>query len=208
MRKKYLLAFYIFLTQVILVNLSQASDTSSSKSKTPEEIELRSYAKKDTTDYKAFRFTLSKGEKESNTTFTLIVRNGDEKPSLTIKKGKTMSNRSNEEKILLTENQINNLQTFELGSNFWKLPTEHGKTGFDGAKWILEGVDGPIYHKTIRWSPLPPYYSFIMDPETDEFIKSPNTPPGSDYKYSDEVGLDMLCLFILMSHPKSDELLY
>lgn len=191
---------------MLLINSSQASDTNPSKLKSPEEIELRSYAKKDAIDYKAFRFTLSKGEKENNTTITLIVKNGDEKPSLTIKRGKNMSD--SDERIWLTDNQIENLQSFELGSNFWKLPTENGKVGFDGAKWILEGIDGPTYHKTIRWSPLPPYYSFVMNPKTDEFIKSPNTPPGSDYKYSDEVGLDMLCLFIFMSHPNSNELLH
>lgn len=195
------------MAQALLINPSQASDANPSKSKSPEEIELRSYAKKDTIDYKAFRLTL-KGEKESNTIITLIVKNGDEKPSLTIKKGKNMSIGNGNKKIWLTENQIENLKSFELGSNFWKLPTENGKVGFDGAEWILEGIDGPTYHKTIRWSPLPPYYSFVMDPKTDELIKSPNTPPGSDYKYSDEVGLDMLCLFILMSHPNSDELLH
>ncbi|MFE1814327.1 hypothetical protein [Metapseudomonas otitidis] len=206
MRQKHLLAFCVFLAQALFINASQANNTNPQRSKSPEETELRSYSKKGITDYKAFRLTLSKGEKESDTTYTLILKNGDEKPNITIEKGRNTGNKDKKETIALTDSQIKNLQLFELGSNFWKLPTEHGKIGFDGAEWILEGIDGPTYHKTIRWSPLPPYYSFTMDPETDEFIKSPNTPPGSDYKYSDEVGLDMLCLFIFMLNPKSDEL--
>jgi hypothetical protein len=36
---------------------------------------------------------------------------------------------------------------------FWQLPTESPQRGFDGAEWILEGVQDGIYHVVVRWCP-------------------------------------------------------
>lgn len=36
---------------------------------------------------------------------------------------------------------------------FWQLPTESPQLGFDGAEWILEGVQDGVYHVVVRWCP-------------------------------------------------------
>jgi hypothetical protein len=36
---------------------------------------------------------------------------------------------------------------------FWQLPTESPHRGFDGAEWILEGVQDGTYHVVVRWCP-------------------------------------------------------
>jgi hypothetical protein len=36
---------------------------------------------------------------------------------------------------------------------FWQLPTKEISYGFDGAEWILEGVQNGHYHVVVRWSP-------------------------------------------------------
>ncbi|WP_143518045.1 hypothetical protein [Pseudomonas sp. PIC25] len=208
MKLKLLLLTVFLMVQPQLTCVSYGSEPYSTSSETAGEIELRSYAESQDTDYKAFRFTLLRGELEDKLIYTLILRNGNEKPSLTIKKYRNGKDQFVEKKIWLTERQLINLRSFERASNFWKLPTEHGVKGFDGATWTLEGVDGPIYHRTNRWSPLPPYYSSVMDPKTHELVKSPHTPPGSDFKYSDEVGLDMFCLLIILMQPGFDDLIY
>lgn len=38
-------------------------------------------------------------------------------------------------------------------SGFWELPSRDDRIGFDGARWILEGVQGARYHVVDRWSP-------------------------------------------------------
>lgn len=38
-------------------------------------------------------------------------------------------------------------------ANFWQMPTESHKRGFDGAEWILESVRKGEYHVVVRWCP-------------------------------------------------------
>lgn len=38
-------------------------------------------------------------------------------------------------------------------TNYWKMPIEDKRVGFDGSQWILEGVKDNRYHIVDRWSP-------------------------------------------------------
>jgi len=38
-------------------------------------------------------------------------------------------------------------------AQFWEMPTESQHRGFDGAEWILEGVQDGKYHIAVRWCP-------------------------------------------------------
>lgn len=38
-------------------------------------------------------------------------------------------------------------------AHFWEMPTESQQRGFDGAEWILEGVQDGKYHIAVRWCP-------------------------------------------------------
>jgi hypothetical protein len=56
--------------------------------------------------------------------------------------------------------------TAALGNlGFWKLPTQESRgPGFDGARWVLEGVKGGRYHVVDRWSPDDgPYRKLMLD---------------------------------------------
>ena len=38
-------------------------------------------------------------------------------------------------------------------AHFWEMPTESQHRGFDGAEWIMEGVQDGRYHIAVRWCP-------------------------------------------------------
>ena len=38
-------------------------------------------------------------------------------------------------------------------AHFWEMPTESKHRGFDGAEWIMEGVQDGRYHIAVRWCP-------------------------------------------------------
>ena len=38
-------------------------------------------------------------------------------------------------------------------ARFWEMATESQHRGFDGAEWIMEGVQGGKYHIAVRWCP-------------------------------------------------------
>lgn len=38
-------------------------------------------------------------------------------------------------------------------AHFWEMPAESQHRGFDGAEWILEGMQAGKYHITVRWCP-------------------------------------------------------
>jgi hypothetical protein len=38
-------------------------------------------------------------------------------------------------------------------AHFWEIPTESQHRGFDGAEWIMEGVQDGRYHIAVRWCP-------------------------------------------------------
>lgn len=37
--------------------------------------------------------------------------------------------------------------------NFWELPTKKETLGFDGAQWVIEGLQDGKYHLVDRWTP-------------------------------------------------------
>jgi hypothetical protein len=39
------------------------------------------------------------------------------------------------------------------GAHFWEMATESQRLGFDGAEWIMEGVQKNRYHIAVRWCP-------------------------------------------------------
>ncbi|HEV2224437.1 MAG TPA: hypothetical protein VGR84_15700 [Candidatus Acidoferrales bacterium] len=63
----------------------------------------------------------------------------------------------------LIENQTEKLSAIQVkdlieqvrSAKFWELPTEEKRAsfGFDGARWILEGIQNGNYHVVDRWSP-------------------------------------------------------
>lgn len=155
---------------------------------------------------KIFRFTLLKSGMDDDYSYSLYLAG---EPKLLVRKYSKEEGRLYDEEYAVTVRELENLKRLEFASGFWKLPTYVDRKGFDGALWVLEGVraDG-VYNRTERWSPLPPYYSRVRDRETGELVRSPNTPEGADVKGSDEIGLDLFCLYILLMNPKYDGLIY
>ncbi|MEK1942537.1 MAG: hypothetical protein AAAB16_19380 [Pseudomonas sp.] len=166
---------------------------------------LSSYAKGPLSAFTAFRFSLSRSVEDEDLSYTLILKNGDQPPSVTLTSfSKTANKIVSQHQMPLTPGQLKNLLKGERMSNFWELPRKSGRTGFDGAIWKMEGISGKRTNTIERWSPLPPYYSFVLDSKTDTLVKDPKTPPGSDFKSSDEVGLDMFSLMIIYLKPGFD----
>jgi hypothetical protein len=53
----------------------------------------------------------------------------------------------------LSESEWSNFSRRLDEACFWGLPTRNESRGFDGAEWILEGVNGCRYHVVDRWTP-------------------------------------------------------
>jgi hypothetical protein len=51
----------------------------------------------------------------------------------------------------LTKEQVEKALALINGASFWKMTTEGGSHGLDGAEWVLEGVEGGQYHIVTRW---------------------------------------------------------
>ena len=75
--------------------------------------------------------------------------------------GKVASGRGGYEPGVLSQNdsfgiskpQVQTFLNLLQKAAFWVLPTENAPGGFDGAGWILEGVQVGNYHVVDRWSP-------------------------------------------------------
>lgn len=52
-------------------------------------------------------------------------------------------------------------------AHFWEMATESQHLGFDGAEWIMEGVQDGKYHIAVRWCPN--LYEKTSDPEDAAF---------------------------------------
>lgn len=179
-------------------------------------ITISDFNEKDLVDYKepgggeflAYRLHWSRSFDDSMV-FRIILKNGDKEPELTVKKYS-----ATDRKLVITEtynisdNQMSNLMNFSRSADFWNRPETFGNIGLDGAEWKLEGVSNNEYHVTTRWSPLPPYYSGVLDPKTRKVIKKPGLSFEEQAKHSDEVGLDMFGLLIMLTYQKFDEKIY
>lgn len=53
----------------------------------------------------------------------------------------------------LSKRQWQKFQEMLQTLDYWEMPTNDNRMGFDGAHWILEGVSGNRYHVVDRWSP-------------------------------------------------------
>lgn len=201
----------LFLTAILIsfVGMATAKDNPpDSQALIPahlNEEELQAYTSKNSTT--AIRFTWKKSDGDDMV--FRITRDNSGKGRLTVKKF------SSEKKAILFEenqniskSQIENIIRLKNASSFWKRPTHLRESGFDGALWIMEVAENGRYHYTERWSPLPPYYSKILDAQTNELIIKPGTPPEEQSKHSDEVALDMLCILVMLSFSEFDEQLY
>jgi hypothetical protein len=141
--------------------------------------------------------------------YTVDITN-PKKPTINIKKfsGEKREKLISESTASLTPTHTFNLRGFLTGAQFWTLPKHKGSGGLDGATWQLEGIKEGGYHSTIRWSPLPPYFGWQADERNGRYeMKRLNPPFEEQVKHSDEVGLDMLCLYImLMSNQEPEEI--
>jgi hypothetical protein len=55
--------------------------------------------------------------------------------------------------LKLTNFQVNQFLSKLEETNFWSMPSTHQRHGFDGARWIIEGVRDGQYHVVNRWCP-------------------------------------------------------
>ncbi len=173
------------------------------------EPDLSSYSHVSDGTYKAFRFILSRSLEDEDLIYIVILNNGLEQPSVTIRRfSKASGKYTKTERKSLSKTQIKNLARFEMASNFWSLPTHAGKTGFDGNTWTIEGLDGKNRHLTSRWSPMPPYYAGKMDIKTKKIVRVTSGSPENEGKSSDEVGLDVFSLLFIFLDPNFDEMIY
>jgi hypothetical protein len=53
----------------------------------------------------------------------------------------------------LSSAEWNDLNVALVRSDFWNLPSWRGRSGPDGAEWIVEGRVGSQYHAVNRWAP-------------------------------------------------------
>jgi hypothetical protein len=188
---------------LLLTGLAQADEGDFSENQLIEPS-LSSYAKAPIDAFTAFRFSLIRSSEsgDEDLSYTVILKNADEPPSVTIKTFSKTENRvTAETTTLLTKGQVQNLSRGVLMANFWERPHRTKRLGFDGQTWKMEGIDGSQHNITERWSPLPPYYSFVMDSSSNKLVKDPRTPPDREAKSSDEVGLDVFSLMVMYLQP-------
>lgn len=55
--------------------------------------------------------------------------------------------------LTVPENGISDFLSRLNRAHFWEMTTESPHRGFDGAEWILEGVQDSKYHIAVRWCP-------------------------------------------------------
>jgi len=171
-------------------------------------VELSELAKDSSREM--YRFTW---ERSFNPKIEYTVDLSDpKKPTLAIRKfADEDSSKDRVEKAQLNEIQTKNLNRFLLAAQFWTLPSEGESVGMDGAGWRLEGIKDGSYHFTQRWSPLPPYFGWTTDGKDEKGntrYKRTNPPMEAQVKHSDEVGLDMLCLYIILMADTEPEIIY
>ncbi|MFV3412852.1 hypothetical protein ACQCLI_22855 [Pseudomonas nitroreducens] len=188
---------------MVLLALSLQTASADTEEKHGENTHILNILKNQPEGARVYMLRRIEGESKKFSTFTLILNNGNYESYLNVRENSS----GVEKNYKLNPGQVSNLKRFEASSQFWRLPEYAGENGLDGSKWQLEGAKLNEYHKTIRWSPLPPYYSGIMD-KGGNVVKDPNTPPGSDVKQSDEVGLDMFCILIMLTQPNFSESLF
>lgn len=193
---------FIF-SALALLALSLQLASAGTENKGGENSNLLNILKSQPDGARVYQFSRAGAENNKLSTFTLILNNNGI-DSFLIVRNSTSGIESN---YRLNPGQVSNLVNFETSSKFWNLPEQAGKKGLDGTQWQLEGVKANEHHKTVRWSPLPPYYSSIMD-KKGKIVKNPATPIGSDFKQSDEVGLDMFCMLIMLTQPNFSESLF
>jgi len=58
-----------------------------------------------------------------------------------------------EQLFTVSEDRVSAFLTQLHRAHFWEMPTESPHRGFDGAEWILEGVQDGKYHIAVRWCP-------------------------------------------------------
>ena len=209
-RYVYLMKLLLALIPLIITIDCYASEPSSSLMKELDSINepsIQSLAA--STNKEVYRFYWSRSSK-STLTYTVDLTSTD-KPTLIIKKfsKKEPRNLLSRTEIKLTEIHLQNLKSFLNGAQFWTLPSEDKKAGFDGATWILEGIKDGQYHYTERWSPLPPYFGWSGAWKDGELVmKRLNPPFEQQVKHSDEVGLDFLCLYIMLMADQEPEVIY
>ncbi len=63
--------------------------------------------------------------------------------------GKLIESRSRS----LTQEQTNKFLGQVKDAGFWELPSYEETSGFDGSRWIIEGVKDGKYHVVDRWTP-------------------------------------------------------
>lgn len=156
-----------------------------------------------------YRFYWSRNSK-STITYTVDLTETDNS-TLIIKKFSKKEPRTliSTKETKLTKNHLQNLQSFLNGAQFWTLPSEKKEAGLDGATWILEGIKDGQYHYTERWSPLPPYFGWSGTWKDGQLVmKRLNPPFEKQVKHSDEVGLDFLCLYIMLMADQEPEVIY
>src|SRR5262249_34399344 len=61
--------------------------------------------------------------------------------------------KSDEQLFTVAKDQVAEFLKRLNRANFWEMPTESKHRGFDGAEWILEGVQDGKYHIAVRWCP-------------------------------------------------------
>jgi len=105
------------------------------------------------TDPTTYRFTVIGGMGTGATISTLVLNNDG--TGLVRITGVDPSNFKNkvDSKTLITKEQVATFFSALIQADYWKMPTEGGHRGFDGAVWILEGAEGERYHVVVRWCP-------------------------------------------------------
>jgi hypothetical protein len=58
-----------------------------------------------------------------------------------------------EQTLTVSNDRVSEFLTKLDQAHFWEMPTESQHRGFDGAEWIMEGVQSGTYHIAVRWCP-------------------------------------------------------
>lgn len=99
-----------------------------------------------------FRFTWLRSF--SNPIAIRLVIDSHERGTLHIKVGLRPANSKFESRTVeITEAEIAKFLKKVSAAGFWNLPSRDDRRGFDGSRWIIEGVTQGRYHVVDRWSP-------------------------------------------------------
>jgi hypothetical protein len=105
-----------------------------------------------TANEKTFRFTYLGAFTGPKAVTLTILPDGSGKVRMAILR-ESPEQKRDEQLFTVPEDRVSDFLKHLNRARFWEMPPESQHRGFDGAEWILEGVQDGKYHIAVRWCP-------------------------------------------------------